>query len=434
MEWSQLGILGVGAAAIIPFWQQARNFITKIFRIFIKQRIIRETELQNFFYKELYDNSFVINFDDYDLKNYYIFSLKHNKYLSGFFKLYKLEIFLYKKFIPIYISGQDEALKITYLKYTFNFDKKFQQVLNKYYDYYINETNKKEKQSRFYVEEIKGKSLKLGRLIEENKAEGTKSPSYGAASSNNSSYTIYPYGIRFHKLNNRIFGFDINDVSWDSPTYSIKNKYVFTEKGRYILEQVRRWLQAEKFYQEHNIPYRRGILLNGHTGSGKSSLVLEIAKELGIPIYIFDLSTFDNEEFCSKIGDLSSYPGIILFEDIDNQYHGREIVNKSQNYIGLTFDCFINKLSGVKSIKNKFVFITTNHLDKVDSALCRSGRIDEIIDLPFLNKEERTKMASIILDHDKEVVNKIVEENAECSTAEFENVCTKKALELYWNK
>lgn len=438
LDWTKFSLLGIGIATIIPFWQQVRGFLTKVFRIFLKQRIIYDVEVQNFFYKELYDNSFIVNFDDYDLQNQTIFSTKDGKYMAGFFKIYKLEIFFYKNYIPLFISGHNSGLKIVYLKYTFNFDELFNKILRRYYDFYKEELSKKENQSRFYIEEIRGKSLKLARILEGSGGTTSgsmdKSTQTDSSKSNNFSHTIYPNGIKYHKLGDRIFGFDINEIDWASPMNQEKNKYIFTEKGSYVLNQVKKWLMAENFYQDRNIAYRRGILLNGHTGSGKSSLVLEIAKKLGIPIFVFDLSTFDNEEFCEKLKSLSSYPAIILFEDIDNQFDGRKCLSSTNNFQGLTFDCFINQLSGVKSIKNKFIFITTNHLNKIDSALSRGGRIDEIIDLPFLNKEERIKMASIILEDNEKLVYELVNNNLECNTAEFENICTRKALELYWNK
>jgi chaperone BCS1 len=46
-----------------------------------------------------------------------------------------------------------------------------------------------------------------------------------------------------------------------------------------------------QWYAERGIPYRRGYLLHGVPGSGKSSLIHALAGELGLDIYVVSLST-----------------------------------------------------------------------------------------------------------------------------------------------
>jgi chaperone BCS1 len=175
-------------------------------------------------------------------------------------------------------------------------------------------------------------------------------------------------------------------------------------------------------------------LLNGKPGNGKSALVFEVARRTKMPIYVFDLSTMDNEEFARNMDlNLTSFPAIILFEDIDSVFEGRKNITATDNFGGLSFDCFINKLSGVKSVDNKFIFVTTNHLEKVDPAITRSGRIDEVIDLPKLTTDEKKNMAKVILSNlSEEQINSIVIEGEPDTTAEFENRCVRLALENYW--
>lgn len=424
-----LAIVGI----IATFWNQSRNFVTKVFRIFWKVRNIQERDLANFLYKDLYDNYKVLNFDDFDINNFQIFSLRHRKYLPGFFKLYKIEIFLYKGFIPIFVSGANGGIKISYLKYTFDFESFFSKSIEKFYGSYCQELEKEP--SRFYVEEIRGRSLKSISMSSKENKDSTINVSISpqTESSQSTSYhTLYPYTIERYKMQNRLFNFDIKNIQISDLNCQSKNKYVFTEKGKYILGQVSKWKKSKNWYEERSILFRRGMLLNGQTGSGKSSLILEVAKTLGLPLYLIDLSSFENEEFCSSMDRLSIEPAIILFEDIDAIWDGRKNLIKTDHYIGLTFDCFLNKLSGVKAIKNKFIFITTNHLEKMDSALIRAGRIDEVIDLPCLNIEEKYKMANVILDDNKEMVNKVVKEGEFDTTAEFENRVVQECLKTHW--
>lgn len=42
----------------------------------------------------------------------------------------------------------------------------------------------------------------------------------------------------------------------------------------------------------------------------------------------------------------------------------------------MTFSGFLNALDGVASSEERIVFMTTNHLDRLDAALIRPGRVD----------------------------------------------------------
>lgn len=421
----------VGIITVIAgFWQQTKNFIIKIFRIFWKQRVLTY-DFAYQFYKELSKNSIILNFDDYQISQISYFSLKHKKNLPILLKLTHFEIFLYKKYIPIFIFGNgDGTYKIQYLKFTFKFEEFLSNVVNVTY----NELSEKIRENRFWIEEKRGKSLKSfsgGDMKEDSKpAYSTASPLQDKSSSSHG-YILEPYRIVSNNIN-RSIGVDIKDVVYSNPM-SKKNKYKFTKTGQYVLSQVEEWLRARDWYEERNINWRRGILLNGKPGNGKSSLILEIAKKVEIPLYIFDLSSMDNEEFNKELNDICNNSAIILFEDFDNVFEGRKNITKTQQFGGLNFDYFINKLSGVNSIKNKFIFITTNYIEKIDSAVLRPGRIDEKIELQSLNQEEKLTMATIMLDNN-DLINDAIKGSEELTTAEFENKCIQIALGNFWSK
>ncbi|KIJ50440.1 hypothetical protein M422DRAFT_96980, partial [Sphaerobolus stellatus SS14] len=57
-----------------------------------------------------------------------------------------------------------------------------------------------------------------------------------------------------------------------------------------LMEDTRDFLSSEKWYADRGIPFRRGYLLHGVPGSGKSSLIHAIAGELALDIYVVSLS------------------------------------------------------------------------------------------------------------------------------------------------
>ena len=51
----------------------------------------------------------------------------------------------------------------------------------------------------------------------------------------------------------------------------------------------------------------------------------------------------------------------------------------------------LNALDGLLNHHGRIIIITTNHIEKLDSALLRAGRFDFSIELPLLNIENFTK-------------------------------------------
>jgi len=70
---------------------------------------------------------------------------------------------------------------------------------------------------------------------------------------------------------------------------------------------------------------------------------------------------------------------IILLEDIDGIFAGREEVSKEsrrRHRRRVTFAGLLNALDGVRSQEGRILFMTSNHREKLDPALLREGRCD----------------------------------------------------------
>jgi chaperone BCS1 len=155
------------------------------------------------------------------------------------------------------------------------------------------------------------------------------------------------------------------------------------------------------------IPYHYGIMLYGPSGTGKSTLIRAFistyVEKLGLrnmenPLYLRSPS-----EMLMNPNDMSfsdtKYPRIIIIEDIDatilKKREKKEEENNNNNneyrpYFQQSYQDdtslseILNKLDGLTNLENVIYVFTTNHIENLDPALVRPGRIDKLIhiDLP----------------------------------------------------
>eukprot|EP01040_Poterioochromonas_malhamensis_P007923 gene7923-8563_t len=150
-----------------------------------------------------------------------------------------------------------------------------------------------------------------------------------------------------------------------------------------LTHDVNEWINSSKWYIDRGIPYRRGYLLHGPPGSGKSSFIFALAGKLNYNICILNLSERGLTD--ERLGlALSCVPpqSIVLLEDIDAAFSNREDnhpdFNPAASSSNVTFSGLLNVLDGVAASEERLVFMTTNHIDRLDKALIRPGRIDYV--------------------------------------------------------
>jgi transitional endoplasmic reticulum ATPase len=123
----------------------------------------------------------------------------------------------------------------------------------------------------------------------------------------------------------------------------------------------------------HNIPLKRGILLEGPYGTGKTLTAAAgatLAKENGWTfIYLKDVTCLAQAyHFASRY-----QPAIIFAEDID------QILNDPNRRDNEVND-ILNALDGIDTKGVEIITVlTTNHLEKITQAMLRPGRLDTVI-------------------------------------------------------
>ena len=86
----------------------------------------------------------------------------------------------------------------------------------------------------------------------------------------------------------------------------------------------------------------------------------------------------------------------VLIEDIDGLFNKRESTSDNTS---VTFSNLINILHGVLCKSGSIIFLTTNHPEKLDQALMRTGRIDAILKLNYPSKKDVEKLFHDIMEN-----------------------------------
>ncbi|KAF8035468.1 hypothetical protein BT93_C1483 [Corymbia citriodora subsp. variegata] len=228
------------------------------------------------------------------------------------------------------------------------------------------------------------------------------------------------------------------------------------EMKRDIKEDLRDFADGQAFYQRTGRAWKRGYLLYGPPGTGKSSMIAAMANFLGYDIYDLELTEVHSNSELRKLLMKTSSKSIIVIEDIDcsaNLSNRSEAPQapapqscsspgapdtasggKDGNNSTITLSGLLNFTDGLWSCcgsERIFVF-TTNHIEKLDRALLRSGRMDMHIYMSYcsyqaLNILLRNYLGSEAEDLGKVAASKLREvvEKAKMTPADISEVLIK---------
>ena len=154
-----------------------------------------------------------------------------------------------------------------------------------------------------------------------------------------------------------------------------------------LIADCRRFLSDRQWYLQRGIPYRRGYLLHGPPGTGKSSAVVAVASALRMDIALLNLNTIglDDNDLADRLAQVPPN-AVVLIEDIDCAFTARK--GGEDKATRLTFSGLLNAIDGVAAGEGRILFATTNHPQRLDAALVRPGRIDRQLEIGLADREQ----------------------------------------------
>jgi hypothetical protein len=287
--------------------------------------------------------------------------------------------------------------------------------------------------SRFKIEFILGSNA-----LRATRAEAKKSQDQA---NSGSSFSESEHLEDFNLFMHRVVGWSSDEIGLEDVQRkeALSSLYINSIAHKFI-DDVKNWIHHEDWHIKHDVPWKRGYLLFGQPGTGKTCMVRAIAQDLDLPIYAFDLGSLTNEELLNQWMNMDEdTPCIALFEDIDTVFKGRDNISKGNQAEKVTFDAFLQCLDGIKECSGLLVILTTNNVEALDPALgggeeavstgvsARPGRIDKLFNFGLLDENGQEFLARKVLD-DEESIQEVMAEGRDLTPVQFRELCRSKVV------
>lgn len=164
-------------------------------------------------------------------------------------------------------------------------------------------------------------------------------------------------------------------------------------EGHRVLDGIKTFWQRKEKFREYGYSYKRGILLYGVPGGGKTSIINLLCRELvdNMDGVVFTISSEEDlamyRNFMTETYRMiePDRPIITIIEDIDGLCQHKETETK-----------LLNVLDGIEQLENVVYLATTNYTERLsERILNRPNRFDMRIEVKSPNDECRR----IYLEH-----------------------------------
>lgn len=179
------------------------------------------------------------------------------------------------------------------------------------------------------------------------------------------------------------------------PERPMETVIIPNEAKQTLMDSLDHFIHNRDWYRNRGMPYKKNIVLYGPPGTGKTSLVKALASYYERDVFQLNLSTLSDDTLTNLISRVKP-GGFLLIEDFDSssatqerQLDSGEVMrSEGESFKPLTLSGLLNALDGIVALDDVVVFMTTNHLDNIDPALLRKGRVDTTIHMGWLGDPE----------------------------------------------
>jgi len=248
-------------------------------------------------------------------------------------------------------------------------------------------------------------------------------------------------------------------VNFDHPT-TFQTLAMEPAKKKAIMDDLDAFRNSGDFYRRAGKPWKRGYLLHGPPGTGKSTMIAAMANYLDYDVYDIELTSVHSNTDLRKLFIETTSKSIIVIEDIDCSLDLTGARNKKKAPAAeddkkdgaaaaaakaagdknkdtsskVTLSGLLNFIDGLWSAcgGERIIVFTTNHVQKLDPALIRRGRMDKHIEMSYCGFEAFKFLAKTYLDVDAHALFGAVGEllrEVEMTPADVAENLTPKSLE-----
>ncbi|KAG0538367.1 hypothetical protein BDA96_03G229900 [Sorghum bicolor] len=184
---------------------------------------------------------------------------------------------------------------------------------------------------------------------------------------------------------------------------------------RSVMDDLERFVRRKEYYKRIGKAWKRGYLLHGPPGTGKSSLIAAMANYLKFDVYDLELTEVNWNSTLRRLLIGMTNRSILVIEDIDCSVDLQQRAEEGQDggtksspppsEDKVTLSGLLNFVDGLWSTsgEERIIIFTTNYKERLDPALLRPGRMDMHIHMGYCCPESFRILASnyhSITDHD----------------------------------
>lgn len=152
-----------------------------------------------------------------------------------------------------------------------------------------------------------------------------------------------------------------------------------------LIDNTKGLFERADIHRRHQLPLRRGVLLHGPPGTGKTMIGRALARDAGSTFIVVAASDIEEPADVRRVFLLARRlaPTILFFEDLD-LIGANRWGDSSRQVLGELLTC----LDGIESPDGVIVVATTNDLTAIESALKeRPSRFDVVLEVPPLDRD-----------------------------------------------